>query len=78
MVVPFTYGTSEKLTEWTEQFVFVIDTHVVVMVDLKEHVGVAIRAELEVICRGSPERIDDIPMGVCLCISRVDSTSGYF
>ena len=51
----------------TDQTVCMIYTHVVIIVDLKECARVALKADLETICRGGLERIHDIRIGICLC-----------
>ena len=62
---PFTYMRSGKSTEWTEQIMCRIYTHVVVIIDLKELARFAIQADLEVTCR--LEYVDNILTGVCIC-----------
>jgi len=68
MMDPFTYGTSGKFSRVNRKVcVCGINAHVVVIVDLKERVGVAFQADLEAICRGSPEHIDESVTGECFC-----------
>jgi hypothetical protein len=73
MTDPCSYGTSRTLEELTERIVCKIDTHVVEIVDLVDRaVGLALEADLEAICRGCLERIDDLRTGVCPCARRGD------
>ena len=65
MIDPFTYRPSGTSTEWTKKIMYRIDTHVVVIIDLKELARVAIQANLEAIC--GPEHIDNSLTGVCIC-----------
>ena len=65
MMDPFTYGPSGKSTEWTEQTMYGIYTHVIVIIDLEELASVAIQANLEAIC--GPENIDNTLTSVCIC-----------
>jgi len=64
MIDPLTYGT---LSVWQKRFACRNGTHVVVIVNLEEHVGVAIEANLKAICTVLLERIDEFLTSVRLC-----------
>ena len=75
MMDPLTYGQDRTRVRGIDRTDHAkIDTHVVIIIDLKESARVTLKADREAIRGRSLECIHDILTGVCLCTRRSDST----